>query len=484
MARTRQVPLLVGSYSTQSVIASAQRCVNLYMEGNPRDSKFPTTHYLTPGLTLAGAQASPTGGWRQMFVTSAGQLLGVNGSQVCNITGTPGAGGLTSTPIGSINSLSGCASIADNGTNAIVVDGSPTGAWVNLETLDLTPVNDPAFYGSTRADEVDGYFVLNMPQSREFYISLFQQNAFDSLDFASKNGYSDPLGAAMVTRRNIYLFGQQTTEVWYNTGAANFTFARIDGIFIQHGCAAPGSLAQMDGSIFFLTLDPQGAAMVMRTQGFEAMKISTFALDFALQQYGTISDAVGYTYQRNGHMFYVLSFPTADATWVYDLATGQWHEWVSIDSNGQEHRHRAGAMAYWNGAHICGDYANGNLYILDGNNATENGSPIVRRRGFPHMMDGGNRVFHRQFIADFAVGSPQSTYVPGDTDVFLRWSDNKGQSYGNPIRQTFGDLGHYLTQVQWQRLGIARDRVFELFWSNPNITALNGAFVESVPADT
>lgn len=481
MRRGQKVPLLNGSYDAQSVIASAQRCVNLYLERNPGDSPFPTTHYLTPGLTLIGALASSGGGWRCLYPTTTGLLLGVCGSNLCLITGTSSA--VTVKVLAQLNTSVGVASINDNGITALVCDGTPIGIWVDLMTQVATRVSDPAFYGSNRVDVVDGYFVLNRPASLQFYISLYQQAAFDPTDFASKNGYSDPLVASIVSRRNIWLFGTQTAEVWYNTGASDFTFGRIDGIFVQHGCAAVGSLAQADGSVFFVSIDPQGNAMVMRTAGFEAQKISTFALDFALQQYPTIADAVGYTYQRAGHVFYVLSFPTADATWVYDMASGQWHEWVSLDSNGVEHRHQCAVMAFWNGMHIGGDWSNGNLYLIDPSNATENGNPIIRRRGFPHMIDGGNRVIYRQFVADFEVGAEQSTYQQGDATVYLRWSDTKGKTWGNPIAGNIGPLGDYLRSVQFTRLGVARDRVFELFWSAPQVTALNGGFVVADPAN-
>lgn len=481
MRRAQKVPLLNGSYCTQSVIASAQRCVNLYMERNPGDSPFPTTHYLTPGLTLLSAFAGAISGWRCLYPTSNGKLLGVIDGNICLIGGD--STGIAIRAIGTLSSSEGPVSINDNGVTALVVDGTASGAWVDLASLKVTAVSDSAFYGSNRVDVADGYFILNRPNTSQFYISLYQETSFDSLDFASKNGYSDQLVGVIASRCNLWLFGTQTAEVWYNTGQSDFTFARIDGIFIQHGCAAVGSLAQMDGSVFFVSIDPQGQAMIMRTVGFEAQKISTFALDFALQQYETVSDAVGYTYQRNGHLFYVLSFPTADATWVYDLASGQWHEWVTIDSDGAEHRHQCGVMAFWNGMHIGGDHSNGNLYLLDPSSATDNSQPIVRRRGFPHMVDGGNRVMYRQLIADFEVGAEQSTYAVGDSAVFLRWSDTKGKSWGNPIQGTLGPLGDYLRSVQFQRLGYARDRVFEVFWSAPQITALNGAFVVAEPAN-
>ena len=41
-----------------------------------------------------------------------------------------------------------------------------------------------------------------------------------------------------------------------------------------------------------------------------------------------------------------------------------------------------------------------------------------------------------------------------------------------------GRQGEYLTDPQWNRLGMARDRIFKLEWDGL-VTALNGAYVQS-----
>jgi hypothetical protein len=53
-------------------------------------------------------------------------------------------------------------------------------------------------------------------------------------------------------------------------------------------------------------------------------------LEYAIQSYGNITDAIGYTYQQDGHPFYVLIFPSAEATWVYDVSTQLWHERAGV----------------------------------------------------------------------------------------------------------------------------------------------------------
>lgn len=476
----KPIPLITGSYQAASLIAGAQRCVNLFIEVNPKDSPFPTTHHLMPGLRLRATASEQ--GWRGGFAASDGSLFGVCANALYAIT-MDASGGFTLKKLGTLATSTGPVSMNDNSVTLLVVDGTADGYTVDLPTQAFAQVTDAAFYGANRIDVVDGYFILNRPATTQFYISLYQQVAFDSLDFAAKNGYSDSLVAAIAVKRNIWLLGKKTSELWANTGASDFTFERMPGVFLQHGCAAAGSVQQMDGAIFWLASNPQGEGIVMRTVGYEGVKISTFALDTELQTYPSIEDAVSYTFQIGGHMFYVLSFPEANKTWAYDLSSEQWTEWVYTDSNGGENRHRAAFVCFWNRMHVGGDFENGNLYTVEREALTDNGAPIVRRRGFPHLIATGNRVLYRELIADFEVGAEQSQYAPGDTTVYLRWSDTKGKSWGNPISSDLGPLGNYLRSVQFQRLGMARDRVFELFWSAPVKTALNGAFLNAQPVN-
>lgn len=315
-------------------------------------------------------------------------------------------------------------------------------------------------------------------------VSTIGSSAFDPLDIAAKTGGSDPLATQIVMHREIWLLGTKTSEVWYNAGAADFTFAAIPGVFIEHGCIAAASVAKEDLSTFWLGQDLQGRGVVFQGTAYSAKRISTHAIENEIRSYTTVSDALGATYQQNGHVFYVLTFPSADRTWVYDVATELWHERAWIDADGNEHRIRANCFAYAYGTNVVGDWQNGKLYAYDINACTDAGEPIVRKRSFPHMMMDANRVVYTRFIADMQVGAAPGTLVSEADTVSLVCSDTRGASWGNPMRQPIGSAGQYYTSMQWRRLGLARDRVFEVFWSCPQITAINGAFVETEPCAT
>jgi hypothetical protein len=466
--------LTIGAYEARSIIAAAQRCVNLYPEKNPEGSPFPFTYYPTPGLTLLTTVTPTTGsGWRGLWAASNGQLYGVCGSSVYAISPSWAA-----TKLGDLQTMSGPVSVTDNGNFALIVDGSANGYSITLGGNTFSTISDPAFLGGITVDYMDGFFIVNNPNTQQFYVSLANQLAFDATDFASKSGYSDKLIGLGVSRRYLYLFGDATTEIWFNAGDATFAFERMPGVFMQYGCMAAATIAQMDGEFFWLAKSAQGRAIVCKTNQFTAQKVSTFALDNELADYSTLEDAQGFTYQLGGHFFYVLNFPTANKTWQYDLSTGQWNELVWLDTDGNENRSRVNCHASIYDTAVVGDWENGNLYAWDLNAYTDNGNPVPRIRSFAHSTDdNSDRIRYREFIANMEAGNGDGSY--GDVPVFLRWSDTRGKTWGNAISTTLGREGEYLTSLQFQRLGMARDRVFELSWSAPAKTALLGAWVQA-----
>ena len=159
-----------------------------------------------------------------------------------------------------------------------------------------------------------------------------------------------------------WVFGQNSVEVWYNAANPSFPFSRIQGAFNEIGCAAPYSVAKLDNTVFWLSKDARGYGMVYRASGYTGQRVSTHAVEWQIQQYSDISDAIGYTYQQDGHSFYVLIFPNANTTWVYDASTQAWHEragWY----NGAWTRHRSNCQVVFNNEVIVGDYEIGRAHV-------------------------------------------------------------------------------------------------------------------------
>jgi len=482
-----RIALNAGAYTARSVIASAQRSVNLFGEPIPGAQGEPAqmAHYPTPGLALWGTVGS--GPIRAIRQASNGVTYCVSGSSVYSLSAP-------SSSIGSITpGLHGPVSMTDNGLDLVIVDGTSSGWKVNLASGSFSQIIDPGavFTGGTRVDYADTYFVFNRPNTPQFYISDSLNTTFDPLWFANKEATADNLVVAVVAKREIWLLGERSSEVWNDTGAADFPWAIVPNVLIPHGCAAKFSPCEVDNAVLWLSRDRNGQGIVVSGAGYEAKRVSTYAIEAEFTRYSRIDDAIGWTYQLGGHQFYVLTFPTQDVTWCYDITTGLWHEWLWIDTNGVEHRHRGMCAYNVSGSVFVGDWQNGNVYFLDNAIGTDNGSPIKRVRGYPHMLNDGKRVFWRQFLADMETGTggydPTGGIPPlgiNAPQISLRWSDDRGHTYGSPVLNDLGGSGSYLRSLQWQRLGYARDRVFEISWSTPYATALLGAWVDATPAQS
>jgi hypothetical protein len=484
-----RVALSGGAYQSRSVISSAQRCVNLFPEiaPPPGDAPVPVTHYPTAGLRKIGMPPY-VGPCRGLYAATNGDLYQVVAGQVFYISPE-----FVWTTVGQIVDGTSQIQFSDNGDVIVLTDGA-RGYVVDMRTRAFGQITDDAFYGAAFNVCLDTYFVFEKPGTAQFYISLSQVSfanltqgtinpdstyaAFDPLDIARKAGQADKIVALATVHRDLWLIGAKTAEVWSNNGAADFTFAIVPGAFIDHGCVAPASVTTQDVAVFWISRDKEGQGIVVQGSGYSVTRISTHAIEAEFQSYSRIDDAIGHCYQQQGHAFYVLTFPTANRTWAYELSTKQWHELAWTDANGGQNRHRGRGCAFAYGQNLLGDWQNGTLYALDPNVFTDAGNPILRLRTFPHLISNGNRVFYERFMADIQAGTLEGSTLDAPPQISLRYSDDKGASYGNPILRPIGSAGDYRSVPTWHRLGMARDRVFELSWSAPIRTALNGAFVD------
>ena len=469
-----QLQLVQGAYEARSVIANAQRCINLYPEQNTKDAEVPYTHYCTPGLTtLAQGIVAEV---RQLYTASNGLLFAVIGNVIYYVPDN-----FVLQQVGTIASQSGLVSMYDNKFTLIILDGSTQGWSIDLESLQFDIFNPSNFVGGNQIRYIDT-FLVSSSLNGNIQSSDSASTNYTALSLATMSGDADQLQILDVVHKEIWSFGYRTTEVWTNSGAFPFPFEPIPGVFLQHGCGALRSLAKWGLNIFWLSQDNNGQALVMQGTAYKADIISTPAIADAIGKYGKISDAIGFCYQQGSHIFYMLTFPEANATWCYDLSTQLWHERGYLDENGNLVRHRANCVAQAYNKTIVGDWQNGKLYQFDLDNYTDDGNPIMRLRSFPHILNDGDRVSYTNFMADIEVGTEINPSI--DPQLTLRWSDDRGVSFGNGLQQSLGRSGQYRTMPSWNRLGFARDRVFELSWTAAAATALNGAWIQVEKMET
>jgi len=284
----------------------------------------------------------------------------------------------------------GPVSMSDNGAQ-IFIAANPFGYVYNTSNGIFSAVTDADFPGASVVGYLDGYFVFIEPNSQRLWVTaLLDGTSIDPLDFASAEGNPDNIVSIIIDHREVWLFGNNSTEVWYNAGLSDFPLTRIQGAYNELGCAARYSVAKMNNQIYWLGQDFRGQGIVYVANGYQGQRVSTHAVEWQIQQYGSISDAVGFTYQQDGHMFYVLTFPSAGKTWVYDASTGAWHERAGWDN--QWTHYRAQTQAFFNNETIVGDYENGNLYTLDLNTYAYNGQEQRWLRSWRALPAGQNNL--------------------------------------------------------------------------------------------
>jgi hypothetical protein len=470
-----KTPILGSAYVARSVNAADNRMVNLFPEVVPEGGKEPAFLQRAPGLNFL--QTIGTGPIRGLWAhqTNGSDFYVVSGNGFYKVTGLTATPRLLGTVIGT-----GPVSIADNGTQLFIAANGPSYIY-NEVTDTFGPITDPDFPGAVTVSYLDGYFVFNEPNSQKIWVTqLLDGTSIDPLDFASAEGSPDGVVAVLTDHRELWVFGTDTAEVWYNTGGLDFPLTRIQGAFNEIGCAAPYSVAKMDNQIYWLGKDARGQGIVYRAAGYMGQRISTHAIEWQMQEYPDLSDAVGYTYQQDGHSFYVLNFPTANTTWVYDVATGAWHERAAF-SNGEFYRHRGNNMCNFNGNIIIGDYENGNIYTFDLNVYADNGQPQKWLRSWRALPTGANnltRTAQHAMQLDCETGVGINSGQGSNPQAMLRWSDDGGHTWSNEHWKSMGRIGRFGFRTIWRRLGMTlkiRDRVYEVSGTDPVRIYIMGA---------
>lgn len=457
MARS---PFATTTYEARARSLSLQRLVNLYPEIQPGGAKARLVLYGTPGLSQF-VDASPYGAECKAAIAARGAVYAVVGNSIVKIFSTGDVQRIGGVGTGS----GGLVTMAAN-VNQVLICCPPK--VYSIDTLDVvTEVTDPDFVGASSVSTVDGYAILPTECGDTFYISAINDGTdIDALDFASAETKPDIIVRAFVDHREVWFFGETTTEIWYNSGNADFPFQRVSGAQLERGCAAPGSVASFDNTIGFLGDDK----IVYRAVGYQAQRISTHAIEERIRKIHDVTDAIAFSYSQAGHSFYCLTFPGV-TTFVYDAATQLWHERASWLR--PEWRLAWVQPAF--GEILAGDRLTGRIFKLDLDAFTEAGDPIRRVAVSPTIHADGDRFATFGLEVEFEPGVGLTTGQGADPQAMLRYSDDDGTTWSKERWTTIGRIGRTKNRAQWNKLGVSRKRVYEVSVSDPVKVAIVAA---------
>ena len=471
-----KIPFVGSSATARSLNANAERSVNCFLEYQIQDGvSRPVALYGTPGLMLRATLATtPVRGG----IKSGSYVYWVAGNKVYRMDSAYTATALT----GTIGTSSGQVGMATNGTEVLIVDGNKGWLVTGTTLAEITDVDFPDTV--TRCAYQDGYFLVVGDATQKVYWNETpgSGSAWNGLDFGSAEGAPDNLVGIISDHRELWLPGTESMEIWINTGDADAPFQRSGNTFIEQGCAAGGTLKAMNNTVYWLGQGKDGQGIVFKAEGYSPRRISDHALETAIAGYSTISDAFAFCWQMAGHSFYALTFPTADATWLYDAATEKWFEWAWRDPADNEfHRHRSNCCVFFNGKHLVGDWETGKVYSLEPNTYTDAGDPLKMLRRTQCLNDEGSRLFYESVEIDMETGVANAD--EDDPQVMLRYSNDGGHTWSNEKLKSIGQTGQYGKRVKFGPTGAGRNRVWELSITDPVKRAVFGAFARVEKGD-
>lgn len=481
-----QLDIIGQTYTTRSPSEDCQTCVNWYPEAGGVQSKYKAVLYPTPGLTTF---CTLDGTVVRAMTEFDGFLYAVCDRKFYKISQDG-----TATLKGTLNAVQPIfpPCIVSNGLQICVVDNG-YGYVYSISGDTFTEITN-AYFTAAAPNYItfqDGYGIFNQPGTPQWWLTLPNDfSVVQALDLATASTTNEDIAAIVSCRQQLYIFTSVGVEIWFNSGAADFPFERKNTSYITQGTAAPFSIVTLDNTIFYLTRSEQGSGFVVKIEGdSNPAVVSTPAINQMIQKIDTISDAIGFSYQDNGHLFYVLTFPTGDQTFVYDLSQDAWHERKSTlvndpGSGTRQGRFRGNCFAFLGNNRLVGDFQNGKIYVQDSDVYTENGNLIYRERTTGHLWDDLKRLTLRSITLDFQMGVGNVTGSYTDPKINLYISKDGGYTYGNSHIASLGGQGQYKKRVRFNRLGMSRDFVGKITCSDPVNVVLLGASAEVEQADS
>lgn len=460
------IPFIGPQATARSETQNAQITQNLYPEIT--DGKEKAVLYRIPGIKKAFVMSNnPCRSNGVLFgalayFVSGGGLYSVDVNKNTNLVGT------LSTNSGRVSIVAGQTYIMIvDGANGYTYDGT---TFATIADVDFPTNNTPARTVNHVAYK-DGFFMVTIEDTGEFNKSgLEDPTAWDGLEFENAEGRPDVLRTLHASDDFLYLFGEYSMEAWYNSGGAAFPFSRAQGGVSSWGIEAPFSISEADNAIFFLGRIKEGGIEVCQTQGVAVQVISTVEISNEINAL-TTDDAWSFVYMQNAHLFYVLTFPASQKTFVYDITTKLWHS-RTTKSLGQW---RPNGHVYFAGSHFVGDIASGQFYELDMNTYTDDGDYIKWIRRTTPSDNNYQSITFDEIILDIQGGVGSTQLNP---QLMYRYSDDGGRTWSSEIWADMGKQGEYLIKARWTQLGDSYERIHEFSGTDATFICLLNAYAQ------
>lgn len=413
---------------------------NCYAEISEGEDKSQVKIHATEGRNVF-TTISQTGPCRALFVEN-GELYSVVGRNVAktDIAGNSTIlGGLSSDGQAtfSVNNA-GQITVTSGGLNKVIVSGTMT----DITDGDLPPAIDNVF--------LDGYTVYTIEDGRLFASELQDSDDIDALDYATAEGSPDKNVRTVVRGRELWVFGKKSKEIMVNDAGTNFPFSPIAGAFESVGCLAAESVIVVEGAPGTPVVWVDNNGIVKAAQRYTGQRISNHDVERSIRKDARKSEIRAMTYVRDGHVFYGIT--GSDYTWVYDFATGRWH---NRKSYGYAYS-RASKAVRFNDKIIVGDTENGSLYELDPDTYLDGTDHLILTVRFPAAHKYPHRLRINGLYLDPLPGRGLNSTDAhnADPNLIMRLSKDGGHTFSQERHIPIGKKGEFQKRVKETRWGV------------------------------
>ena len=451
-----QLPFIGQAYENRSIPVSSQVCINWYPEVETQDSRNVITLQSVTGQEIfVDIANSDLDSIRGMHFSEQLQLLYVvSGNELYDINSV-GTKTLRGTILGENDVI-----MTDNGVEVGIVNGLQYYVW-DTATTTLYDVKDSGAAALVANDIgfLDGRFIIQIADSQKFYITAVNDaQTVTSTDFSEVIANPDNLAGLLIANRRVWFFGTSSFDVYFNSSqaaaAGNFPIIRSDGAAKEgYGLASLYGKVVQDGTPYWCSNDGR----IYRANGLQPERISNYGIENSLRKYSKISDCIATQWTENGHRFVQFNFPAGDETWVFDATQGMWHQRASGLSEKSSNVNYV--QECWDKRKICGNKKEDKLGEYNLDIFTEYGEPMKVRRTSPVAHANQNVIFYNRLEPVLEAGRAEANDEP---EVYLRWSDDSGNTWGNYIKASMGKIGEYNWRTVFYSLGSAVNRVYDL----------------------
>lgn len=452
------IPFIGQAYESRSIPISHQLCINWFPEIEPSDARNVITLQSVSGTKIfVDINVSSVDHIRGMHYSEKQQLLYVvSGNELYQINESG-----VKTQLGSTGAIAGSDDVAmsDNGTQVGIGNGSTYYVW-DATASTLSTVTDSG--GGTLAvrdiDYLDGRFIL-LTSGQTYYITAVgAAQTVNALDTDEAVGNPDDAVGMIVANKRIWIWGTNSFDVYFNSpqaaAAGDFPIVRVEGAG-RNGYGLAGRTAKVvqDGTPYWCSND----GVIYRTTGYQPERISNFGIENSIRKYAKLDDCQAVQWIENGHRFVAFSFPAGGETWVYDAMSGMWHQRSSgLNEDVWDVNY---ISQCWNQRNMVGSRTADKVGELDLDIFTEYGNLMKARRTTPVNHASQNVIFYGRLELVMEGGESQSGE---EAMVYLRWSDDSGNLWGNYVSESLGKIGEYNNRVVFYGLGSSVNRVWDL----------------------